>query len=238
MNNSKVCLITGGTGGIGYHLSIGFMNAGYKVVALDIKQHKPLPPQILFKQIDLADENKIVQIFDEIAIETGKPNILINNAGISQFEKPITETTSEEFDRVLDVNLRGAFLACREFIKLNLSSSYGRIINIASTRWHQNEAHWEAYGVAKGGLVSLTNSLCVSLSDTVITVNTISPGWIITGDSETLSETDHRQHPSGRAGIPRDIANACLFLCHEENDFINGANLIIDGGMTKRMIYF
>lgn len=104
-------------------------------------------------------------------------------------------------------------------------------------RWNQNEAGWEAYGASKGGLVSLTNTLAVSLSATPITVNAVSPGWIQVDGYETLSYADHAQHPSGRVGIPRDIVNACLFLAHEENDFVNGHNLVVDGGMTKRMIY-
>ncbi|MBS6142660.1 MAG: SDR family oxidoreductase, partial [Bilophila sp.] len=84
---------------------------------------------------------------------------------------------------------------------------------------------------------SLTNTLAVSLSATPITVNAVSPGWIQADGYEALSPADHAQHPSGRVGIPRDIVNACLFLAHEENDFVNGHNLIVDGGMTKRMIY-
>lgn len=115
---------------------------------------------------------------------------------------------------------------------------YGRIINIASTRWHQNQAGWEAYGASKGGLISLTNTLCVSLSETSITVNAISPGWIQCSEYETLFEEDHRQHPSGRVGVPEDIARMVMFLSAPENDFINGANIVIDGGMTKKMIYY
>ncbi|MGL5725130.1 SDR family oxidoreductase, partial [Cetobacterium sp.] len=115
--------------------------------------------------------------------------------------------------------------------------TYGRIINIASTRWNQNESNWEAYGASKGGLVSLTNTLAVSLAKTPITVNAISPGWIQVDNYDTLTATDHSQHPSGRVGTPRDILNACLFLSNIENDFINAANIIIDGGMSKKMIY-
>ena len=115
--------------------------------------------------------------------------------------------------------------------------SYGRIINIASTRFHQNEQDWEAYGMTKGGIVSLTNSLCVSLSNTNITVNAITPGWIEVNDYAGLRMQDHHQHPCGRVGKPKDILNVCLFLCEEENDFIDGANIFVDGGMSKRMFY-
>jgi hypothetical protein len=141
------------------------------------------------------------------------------------------------FRDVLDVNLVASFICSKEFIKLNEGQNYGRIINIASTRFNQNEEGWEAYGASKGGLVSLTNTMAVSLSNTPITVNAISPGWIETENYDKLTKNNHIQHPSGRVGEPKDIVNAALFLADEENDFINAHNLIVDGGMTKKMIY-
>ncbi|RDC48945.1 SDR family NAD(P)-dependent oxidoreductase, partial [Acinetobacter sp. RIT592] len=164
-------------------------------------------------------------------------HILINNGAISKFNKSIYDITLSEFDEVMDVNLRGSFICSQEFIKANQDESYGRIVNIASTRFNQNEAGWESYGASKGGLISLTNTMAISLSNTPITVNAISPGWIETQDYEGLSESDHKIHPSGRVGKPKDIVNTCLFLTHYENDFINGCNIIVDGGMTKKMIY-
>ena len=89
----------------------------------------------------------------------------------------------------------------------------------------------------KRGIASLTHSLMMSLSPYGITVNCISPGWIHTGDSEELSEIDHLQHPSRRAGTPQDIARLCIFLSLPDNDFINGADIPVDGGMTRKMIY-
>lgn len=86
--------------------------------------------------------------------------------------------------------------------------------------------------------MSLTNTLCVSLAGTRITVNAVSPGWIECSDYGSLTREDHMQHPSGRVGVPEDIARMVLFLAARENDFINGANIVIDGGMTKRMIYY
>ncbi len=114
---------------------------------------------------------------------------------------------------------------------------YGRIINIASTRYLQSEPGSECYAASKGGIVSLTHALALSFSDYNITVNSISPGWIQNEDYRLLKRSDHNQHPSGRVGRPSDIASACLFLAAPENDFINGQNIVIDGGMTKKMIY-
>ncbi len=95
----------------------------------------------------------------------------------------------------------------------------------------------EGYAASKGGIYSLTHALALSLAEWHITVNSISPGWIQTHDYEQLRVEDHSQHPSGRVGRPEDIARMCLFLCQDENDFINGENITIDGGMTKKMIY-
>lgn len=96
----------------------------------------------------------------------------------------------------------------------------------------------EGYAASKGGIYSLTHALALSLTEWHITVNSISPGWIQTHDYEQLRAEDHSQHPSGRVGKPEDIARMCVFLCQDENDFINGENITIDGGMTKKMIYW
>ena len=114
---------------------------------------------------------------------------------------------------------------------------YGRIINICSTRYLMSEPGSEGYAASKGGIYSLTHALALSLSEWNITVNSIAPGWIQTHDYDQLQPVDHSQHPSRRVGKPEDIARMCLFLCEENNDFINGENITIDGGMTKKMIY-
>jgi hypothetical protein len=100
-----------------------------------------------------------------------------------------------------------------------------------------SEPNSEAYAASKGGIVSLTHALALSLSAENMTVNAISPGWIQNDNYGALTENDHKQHPSQRVGKPEDIARACLFLTDDKNDFINGQNIIVDGGMTKKMIY-
>jgi NAD(P)-dependent dehydrogenase (short-subunit alcohol dehydrogenase family) len=100
-----------------------------------------------------------------------------------------------------------------------------------------SEKDSEAYAASKGGLLALTHAMALSYSGHNITVNCISPGWIHSGDADDLREIDHQQHPSNRVGKPDDIARACLFLTDDANDFITGENLVIDGGMTRKMIY-
>ncbi len=233
----KVCVVTGGTGGLGYAIAHGFHDAGFQVVVLDYMEHRVLHNDICFMRVDLQSAQEIEAAFQKIKELYHGVHVLVNNAAVAYFHKSIYDLTVEELDHVWDVNLRGAFLCAQAFVKLHHDPVYGRILQIASTRWHQNEEGWEVYGASKGGLVSLTNSLCVSLRHTPITVNTISPGWIEVKDVMSLTQEDHEQHPSRRVGRPDDIVRACLFLADERNDFINGHNLIVDGGMSKRMIY-
>lgn len=231
-------LITGAAQGIGHCLALGFAKQGHRVCAMDVQamdfQQQPL---ITPYQLDVSQPDEVARVFGDIERELGKPHVLINNAAISQFSKPLAAITLKEFQTIINTNLSGAFACAKAFTAHNKGLHWGRIINIASTRFHQNEADWEAYGASKGGLVALTNSLCVSLSGSGVTVNAISPGWICCEGYNELCELDHSQHPSGRVGKPEDILRACLFLCEAGNDFINGTNIIIDGGMTKRMIY-
>ena len=233
----KRALITGSAQGIGRCLAEGFAKAGYEVFALDLQQTTFKQEHIHFFQADLKNEEEVKRCFRKIRNDYGQIHVLINNGAVSQFHKPIDEIAMEEFDRVIHTNLRGAFLCCREFVRQARQLEYGRIINIASTRFHQNEKDWEAYGASKGGIVSLTYSLCISLSNTNITVNAVTPGWIETKNYDALTKEDHLQHPCGRVGRPQDILRICLFLCDEENDFIDGANIVADGGMSKKMIY-
>ncbi|WP_279463868.1 SDR family NAD(P)-dependent oxidoreductase [Aeromonas veronii] len=236
-NHTPIALVTGAAGGIGRQLCIGLAEAGYRVIATDLAPHAFDHPEIHFHPLDLRDEQAIVGLFAEVRAQHGGIHLLINNGAISKFHTHFEDLSAAQFDQVMTVNVRGAMLCARAFVQANRDLPYGRIINIASTRWQQNEPGWDAYGASKGALVALTQSLANSLADYPVTVNAISPGWIQAEDYHTLTEADHRQHPSGRVGRPDDITRACLFLADPRNDFINGANLVVDGGMSKKMIY-
>lgn len=236
MYKNKVVFVTGAANGLGNAIAKAYAKLNAFVIAIDIVDTKFNEKNIDFYKADLKSEDQIKNVFKDVVKKYGSVHVLINNGAISKFNKSIFDIELSEFDEVIAVNLRGSFICSKEFIKANEGEYYGRIINIASTRFNQNEAGWEAYGASKGGLISLTNTMAISLSETPITVNAISPGWIKVDDYE-LSDIDKKQHPSGRVGVPKDIVNACLFLTNEDNDFINGSNIIIDGGMTKKMIY-
>jgi hypothetical protein len=241
--SGKRVFVTGGSQGIGLCLVETFVNAGAKVAFCDICEPDSsflLTENSSFFKADVTDENSLTEIMEQLFTDWGDIDILINNVGIGGFA-PLTETSVEQFDRIIATNLRPAFITSRLWAlhrsKMEVLPSYGRIINIASTRYLMSEPGSEGYAASKGGIVSLTHALALSLSELHITVNCISPGWIQTKNYDSLTEADHDQHPSGRVGRPEDIAQACLFLCDPENNFVNGQNIVIDGGMTKKMIY-
>lgn len=235
--NKKNVVITGASGGIGSALVYAYHEAGYQVIAVDCVKPTHFPEGIHFYLVDLADEESLLEFCGVLENQYSSLHVLINNAAQAHFVKPVAEISFKDWSQVMDVNLKASFFLAQHFLRMNQDCDYGRIINIGSTRARQNEPDWDLYGSSKGGILGLTASLCVSFSGTGITVNTISPGWIATAHYESLSSEDHKQHPSGRVGRPDDIARACLFLSDEDNGFINGADLVVDGGMTKKMVY-
>lgn len=189
-----------------------------------------------FIKTDVSLPVECANLMEKVYQLHGRIDILINNAGISM-KVPLEKLTEENWHRIIDTNLGGVMFCSRAASQYMKENNSGVIINIASTRAFMSEADSEAYAASKGGVVSLTHALSASLSRYRIRVNSISPGWIETGDYSLISEEDHNQHFSRRVGKPDDIARACLFLADPENDFINSENLAIDGGMTRKMIY-
>ena len=242
--SSKRVFITGGAEGIGKAIVEAFCLSGDQVAFCDINetagQETAKATGSIFHKVDVSDKDALESCIQRILSEWNDIDIIVNNVGISQFSS-ITETSVEDFDKILSINLRPVFITSRLLaIRRKEQSSpnpYGRIINICSTRYLMSEPGSEGYAASKGGIYSLTHALALSLSEWNITVNSIAPGWIQTHDYDQLQPEDHSQHPSRRVGKPEDIARMCLFLCEDNNDFINGENITIDGGMTKKMIY-
>lgn len=241
----KVVIVTGAGHGIGRSIAQAYALKGAKVIIADKNRDSGLETEksilssggiAAFIQTDISRPKDIEELVKKTVELYGTIDILINNAGISKWISPY-EITVEEWDEIINTNLRSIFLCSREAAKIMKEHGSGSIVNIASTRAMMSEQNSEAYAASKGGIVALTHAMASSFSADHIQVNCISPGWIETGDYSQLKETDHLQHLSGRVGKPEDIARACLYLTSEGNNFINGSNIIIDGGMTRKMIY-
>ncbi|WP_082234365.1 SDR family NAD(P)-dependent oxidoreductase [Halobacillus massiliensis] len=238
-------LITGASHGIGRQLAKSYAARGAEVILTDIdaEHGRQLLGELrqeganaFFYKCDVSSTEEINQLIRQIK-DTHKVTILINNAGISKF-KPLYELTVEEFDHVIQTNLRSVLLFSKSLAALwKENNTPGRIVNIASTRAYMSEADSEAYAASKGGIVSLTHALAASLSINNIRVNSVSPGWIATENYENLRPEDHKQHFSNRVGTPEDVAKACFYLTDKENDFVTGEDITVDGGMTRKMIY-
>ncbi len=170
--------------------------------------------------------------------------MLVNNAGI-MIRKDVLTLRVEEFDRVIAVNLRGTFLCSQAAARAMAKRGHGgAIVNLASTRAFMSEANTEGYTASKGGIAALTHGMAISLAPYRIRVNAIAPGWIEVSDWKKASKAtrpkhskeDNAQHPVGRVGRLEDIAEACEFLA-ERASFMTGQTIIVDGGMSVKMIY-
>lgn len=242
MNQAPVVIVTGASKGIGRGIAEAYHAKGFQVVIADMDQKngEAVSEQLLgslFIQTDVRKEADVKELMAQTINKFRRIDILINNAGKSDF-KPLFELSVEEWDDVINTNLRSVFICSREAaLQMRKQESGGSIVNIASTRATMSEPNSEAYAATKGGIVSITHALATSLAEHRVKVNAISPGWIETGDYSELRDIDHAQHLSGRVGKPSDIAKACLYLTDPQNDFVTGTNLVIDGGMTRKMIY-
>lgn len=246
----KTVVVTGGAQGIGKAIVLKFLSLGWSVVAFDNDEEagRELVSEcqnhnnLFYMPVDVSDELSVGRAIKETVRLTGNISCLVNNAAILN-NKPIEELSLSEWNKVMGVNLTGAFLSAR-FSAPYLKTSHGSIINIVSTRALQSEAHTEAYSASKGGLLALTHSLAVSLAPNV-RVNAILPGWIEVGNWKksaerhdvTHTEADNNQHPAGRVGRPEDVSAMAAYLASDDAGFVTGADFVCDGGMTRKMIY-
>jgi NAD(P)-dependent dehydrogenase (short-subunit alcohol dehydrogenase family) len=244
--SSKIAVITGGANGIGRVLVQSFARSGYKTWFLDLDEDTgdwvAGKTGAHFVPCDLSNPAELKRAADRVAKEARTIQVLVNNAGIGDSGTLATRELSS-WNKVLAVNLTAPYLMTRAL--LGRFARGASIVNIASTRALMSEPDTEPYSASKGGVLALTHSLALSLQGKGIRVNAVSPGWIEVsqlhgrnGKPIRLKKRDHQQHPAGRVGKPEDIAQACLFLADpEKSGFITGANFVVDGGMTRKMIY-
>ncbi|WP_297480308.1 SDR family oxidoreductase [uncultured Photobacterium sp.] len=236
----NVILVTGGAKGIGKGICQYLSNKNNIVIAIDIDidaGHQLVAdnPKIRFWPADVTNKDDLTTIINEITLQFGQLNGLVNNAAIANpYNTPLDLLPIDEWQRIIDVNLTAPLMVTQQCLSL-LKASHGSVVNIASTRALQSEVNTEAYSATKGGIVSLTHALAVSLGPE-IKVNCVSPGWI-NATNDTLSQSDHQQHLIGRVGNTDDIAEVIELLICTQSGFITGQNFVIDGGMTKKMIY-
>ncbi len=231
--SSPVALVTGGAHGIGAAIAARLAGDGWRVVVADADRAGAAPSGGRYVVCDVADEAAVDALLAGMAAQEQRLDALVCNAGI-MIRKPIGQLTSAEWSRVIGTNLTSTFLLTRAAERL-LRAAKGAVVTIASTRAHMSEPHTEAYAASKGGLVALTHALAISLGPDV-RVNCISPGWIFTKGDAPRPE-DHAFHAAGRVGTPEDIAALVAFLVGPDSRFITGAEFIVDGGVTRKMIY-
>lgn len=238
--DAKVCVITGGSNGIGRCMVDQFIKTGYRVFVVDRDESAFEHMQEVYgKQHcfcyggDIAASEVLEGFADFIREHTAHVDALIHNACLSR-RGILSGCGYEDFNYVLQVGVSAPYYLT--MLLQNLLSKEASIVNIASTRAEMSQADTESYSAAKGGIRALTHALSASLAGKA-RVNCISPGWIHTGDEADLSATDHSQHPAARVGRPSDIAKMALYLCSDAAGFITGENITIDGGMTRQMVY-
>jgi len=236
-----VALVTGGANGIGRAIAHHLLATAWRVAIIDKPDSglsrafaKGSRDTLLFEG-DVRQEETAARGMRSVLDQFGRLDGVVSNAGI-MIRKPLRQLTLTEWHRVIDTNLTAAFLLARAAEK-SLRRSRGAMVLIASTRALMSEPNTESYSASKGGLVALTHALSISLGPE-IRVNCVSPGWIETTDYGALRRKDHAQHPAGRVGKPQDIAEVVAWLLDRKHSgFVTGANFVIDGGMTRKMIY-
>ncbi|CAM3955192.1 Glucose 1-dehydrogenase 1 [compost metagenome] len=246
-HNGRVALVTGAVRGIGLGIAAWLISEGWQVVLTDLdrargaKVAKVLGDNAWFVGMDVADEAQVMTGVAQVLGQFGRLDALVCNAAIADPHNTTLESLSlAHWNRVLAVNLGGPMLLAKHCAPY-LRAHCGAIVNLASTRAGQSEPDTEAYAASKGGLLALTHALAMSLGPE-IRVNAVSPGWIDARDpaqrrAEPLTEADHAQHPAGRVGTVEDVAAMVAWLLSRNAGFVTGQEFVVDGGMTKKMIY-
>src|SRR6476660_9207051 len=231
LQSQRTVLVTGGSRGIGRGTAALLARRGYRVPGADLD--RPDGGAVAFFRCDVASEASVRTCVRAVLRRFGRLDALINNAGLADpADAPVEKLPLRAWNRRIGVNLTGVFLMTKHCVP-HLRRTRGAIVNIASTRALQSEPNTEAYAAAKGGLVALTHALALSLGPRV-RVNCISPGWIA---HAAVKKKDHAQHPVGRVGRGQDVAELAAFLLSEAAGFATGQNYVVDGGMTRKMIY-
>jgi NAD(P)-dependent dehydrogenase (short-subunit alcohol dehydrogenase family) len=249
--DGKIAIVTGGTSGIGEGIAKAFVSEGAKVVIVGRREQEGRALEkrlgVRFVRADVAIEADVKAMVDRTLERFGRLDCLVNNAGIPSPMISITEIDVPTIDQVLAVNVRGVILGVKHAARVMLPQGSGSVINIGSVAGHRGGLSAHVYSASKGAVSALTRSAAAELGEKGIRVNTISPGAIVTGifgknAGLTGAEADKVSglakemfaaiQPIPHAGLPDDIAQAAVFLASDASGFVNGQDLVIDGGQT------
>ena len=242
---TRAAVVTGGSRGIGRAVCVALAKQGCNVIVNychgetnaqeTVALCKAEGVEAVAVQADVSTAEDCKKLFDEAMNAFGRVDVLVNNAGITR-DNLILRMTEADFDAVLNANLKGAFLCCKEAARRMVRQRYGRIINLSSVVALRGNAGQTNYAASKAGLIGLTKSLARELASRNVTVNVVAPGFIETDMTAALPEAVRAEMakgiPAGRAGRPEDVANAVAFFAAEQSSYLTGQVLCADGGMA------
>ena len=236
---NKNVLITGATGGIGNELVKKFITLGANVLATGTKSEKldtikKKYPDIRIKKFDISEHPRIEEFIDNVVLELGGLDVLVNNAGINMDNLSI-RMKDEEWIKVINVNLSSTFLLSKHSIRKMLKSKFGRIVNITSVVGHTGNLGQSNYAASKAGIIGMSKSLAIEYAKKNITVNCVSPGFIVSDMTMNIAEKVKlyltSRIPMGKLGTGEDVSNCVAFLSSEQASYVTGETVHVNGGM-------
>ena len=236
---NKNVLITGATGGIGNELVKKFITLGANVLATGTKSEKldtikKKYPDIRIKKFDISEHPRIEEFIDNVVLELGGLDVLVNNAGINMDNLSI-RMKDEEWIKVINVNLSSTFLLSKHSIRKMLKSKFGRIVNITSVVGHTGNLGQSNYAASKAGIIGMSKSLAAEYAKKDITVNCVSPGFIVSDMTMNIAEKVKlyltSKIPMGKLGTGEDVSNCVAFLSSDQASYITGETIHVNGGM-------
>ena len=239
----KVAMVTGSSRGIGNAVAKKFLEQGAKVILIDRDEEGVQKSIADMKQygdavgyaMDVTDRARVQEVFGKIVADHGTLDILVNNAGITQ-DAQLYKMTEDQWDAVINVNLKGVFNCAQEAVKIMREKKTGSIINISSVVGLYGNFGQVNYAATKSGVIGMTKTIAKEVGRKNVTVNAIAPGFIMTEMTakmpDKVLDMMREKAPLGRLGEPEDIANACLFLASDESRFVTGTVLSVDGGVV------